>query len=422
MAVFLRYLKNTVKKMKQFNWQRAVVKVGSALVAPILDASINGLSSDNGNDVQHIYLRAISDFIAQSMAQGKDVILVSSGSIALARTQIKTGQQATIAEKQAMAALGQTKMMASWAALFKQKSIQQADSQQAGLPSNASHSTAKSIDCAQILLTVDDIADRKRFVNIKNTIEQLLINGALPIVNENDTVAVDEIKVGDNDNLAAHTAIATQADCLIICTDVDGLYTANPRLDRNATLIKHVATIDADIIALAGGAGTAMGTGGMVTKLQAAQKCTQSGIQTLLVNGTKADTFEQLKMGNCPGSWFAPTIGRQRSRQDWLAHTSKVKGQMFVDAGARQALYATGASLLAVGVTSVSGKFSAGDSVEVVHNNQVVGKGLVNYASTELIRIIGCNSSKISEVLGYSAGEAVIHRDNLVLSVRGSKQ
>jgi glutamate 5-kinase len=228
MAVFLRYLIYTVKNMTQFNWQRAVIKVGSALVAPIVDAhpsaDKDALLASGQRDDPHMYLRAISDFIAQSMAQGKEVILVSSGSIALARAQIKTGLQATIAEKQAMAALGQTKMMAGWAVLFKQAEVKP----DAGGPNSCELASSvyvsnKNIDCAQILLTVDDLADRKRFVNIKNTIEQLLINGALPIVNENDTVAVEEIKVGDNDNLAAHTAIATQADCLIICTDVDGL-------------------------------------------------------------------------------------------------------------------------------------------------------------------------------------------------------
>jgi len=387
--------------MLKINWQRAVIKVGSALVAPqALPTDANSANTIHAQSDHLRYIHAISEFIATSIAQGKEVILVSSGSIALARAKIKTGLKATIAEKQAMAALGQTKMMAQWARAFE-------------------HADAsKHIDCAQVLLTVDDLADRKRFVNIKNTLEQLLINGALPIVNENDTVAVDEIKVGDNDNLAAHTAIAANADCLIICTDVDGLFTSNPRIDANAQLISEVARIDQNVMALAGGAGSLVGTGGMITKLQAAQKCTQSGIQTVLVNGTKADSFAALAAGNCPGTWFAPVQGRQRSRQDWLTHTSKVKGQIEVDKGAHAALLASGASLLAVGIIDVKGRFSAGDSVEVVHHERVIAKGLVNYASTELARIQGCNSKKIHEILGYQAGEAVIHRDNLVLSER----
>lgn len=365
--------------MHNFSWQRAVVKVGSALVAP------------NGSACSQQYLGAIAQFITASIGQGKEVILVSSGSVAAARSRIKTGHKATIAEKQAMAAIGQTKMMANWAALF-------------------------SVDCAQILLTVEDLSDRKRFVNIKNTIEQLLINGALPIVNENDTVVVDEIKVGDNDNLAAHTAIAAQADCLIICTDVDGLYTANPRTHNDAKLLSQVDKIDDYVLSLAGGAGTAVGTGGMITKLQAAQKCTLSGIQTLLVNGTKAECFETLAKGESPGTLFLPHVQeRQRARRDWLAHTSKVKGQLEIDKGAMNALVQHGASLLAAGIVSVNGKFVAGDSVEVIYNKEVLAKGLVAYSSTELKRILGHKSEQIAQVLGYDAGEEVVHRDNLVL-------
>lgn len=365
--------------MRNFSWQRAVIKVGSALVAP------------NGLACSHQYLSAIATFIKNSTAQGKEIILVSSGSVAAARTRIKTGHKATIAEKQAMAAIGQTKMMANWAALFDH-------------------------DCAQVLLTVEDLAYRKRFVNIKNTLETLLANGALPIVNENDTVVVDEIKVGDNDNLAAHTAIAAQADCLIICTDVDGLFTANPRVDPNAELIPVVETIDAHIMSLAGGAGTAVGTGGMITKLQAAEKCTQSGIHTILLNGTKAESFDALAQGDLNGTWFkAKAFEQSRARQDWLAHTSKVKGSVEIDAGAHRALTQNGASLLAAGISAVAGKFNTGDSVEIMHHNKVIAKGLVAYSSTELSRILGCKSEQIEQILGYHAGEAVIHRDNLVL-------
>ncbi|MGB3725246.1 MAG: glutamate 5-kinase [Glaciecola sp.] len=365
--------------MSNFSWQRAVIKVGSALVAP------------NAKQCSAQYLQAIADFISASMAQGKEVVLVSSGSVAAGRMHIKSGQRATIAEKQAMAAVGQAKMLANWASLV-------------------------SIDCAQILLTVDDLAERKRFVNIKNTLEQLIANKVLPIVNENDTVVVDEIKVGDNDNLAAHTAIAAQADCLIICTDVDGLFTENPRSNPHAELIKQVDNIDQSVMDLAGGAGTAIGTGGMITKLQAAQKCTHSGIQTLLVNGTKVGSFDALLKGDSPGTLFLPSASaKSRARQDWLTHTSKVRGQVTIDAGAYHALFHTGASLLAAGITQIKGKFKEGDCVEISYQNEVIGKGLVSYSSTELSRILGCKSEQIEAVLGYHAGEAVVHRDNLVL-------
>lgn len=375
----------------KFSWQRAVIKVGSALVSP------------DGNGCSEKYLSAIVSFIMTSIAQGKEVIVVSSGSIAAARYSIKTGHRATIAEKQAMAAIGQTKMMANWITLIEKH------------VATNSNLYKKPIECAQILVTVEDLADRKRFVNVKNTLEQLLINHAIPIVNENDTVAVEEIKVGDNDNLAAHTAIAAQADCLIICTDVDGLFSANPRVSPNAELIRQVSTIDNKTMALAGGAGSSVGTGGMITKLQAAKKCTQSGIKTLLVNGTQQSSFEALAEGNCPGTIFLPVTIRQRAKRDWLTHTSKVKGKLIIDQGAANALKKTGASLLAAGVTSIEGLFGAGDSIEIWHGNELCGKGLVAYSSTELVRILGCKSDQIKKILGYSSSEAVVHRDNLVI-------
>jgi glutamate 5-kinase len=389
-------------------WHRAVIKVGSALVSP------------NGDGCSTLYLQAICDFIVKCKQQGKEIIVVSSGSIAAARGSIKTGLKPTIAEKQAMAAIGQMRMMANWAGLFAapHNAIQQMQYSAAStlLSSTQTASASASFDCAQILVTVEDLADRKRFVNIKNTLEQLLANNVIPIVNENDTVAVDEIKVGDNDNLAAHTAIAAQADCLIICTDVDGLFTANPRVSPHADLIKKVRVIDSSILSLAGGAGSLVGTGGMITKLQAAQKCMQSGITTLLVNGTKASSFGALAKGECSGTIFLPAGNRQRAKQDWLAHTSKVKGRLFIDAGAVKALTTTGASLLAAGVVTIEGTFSAGESVMIMSATIPCGKGLVNYSSTELKRILGCKSTQIETILGYSAGEAVIHRNNLVLA------
>lgn len=365
--------------MTKFAWQRAVIKVGSALVSPE-----HNVSSDE-------FLRPIARFINEAMKQGKEVILVSSGSIAAARSSISTGQRATIAEKQAMAAIGQMQVMAKWSHLSENK-------------------------CAQILLTESDLTDRKRFVNIKNTLEQLLLNKVLPIVNENDTVAVEEIKVGDNDNLGAHTAIATQADVLIICTDVDGLYTANPRTNPDANLINTVDEITPEIMKLAGGAGTKVGTGGMITKLQAAQKCSLSGIKTILINGKNQSAFDALAQGEVVGTLFQANQSESSSaRQDWLSHTSQVKGQVEVDQGASKAVIKQGASLLAVGVKAVSGQFNSGDCVEIKYANNIIAKGLVAYSHTELSRILGCKSTQIQAILGYNAGEEVIHRDNLVL-------
>lgn len=364
--------------MTPFSWQRAVIKIGSALVSP------------NGNGCSAEYLLSIAQFITASREQGKEVILVSSGSVAAGRSAIKTGLQASIAEKQAMAAIGQTQMMANWARCF-------------------------DFPCAQILLTLDDLHDRRRYVNVKNTLRELLANHALPIVNENDTVAVDEIKVGDNDNLAAHTALVAQADTLIICTDVDGLFDADPRKVPNANLLTRVEHISPEVTALAGGAGTTVGTGGMITKLQAAEKCCASGVQTLLVNGKKAAVFDVLAQGLCPGTLFTASVSQHSARHQWLSHTVKSKGTLQLDAGAYKALSENGASLLAVGIVQVSGNFKSNDAVDIVYLNRVVAKGISLYSHAELSAIKGLNSSKITSVLGFSHGEEAIHRDDMVL-------
>lgn len=363
--------------MTAFNWQTAVIKIGSALVSP------------DGAGTSDKFLADIANFIIECRKQGKNVVLVSSGSVAAARGEIRTGQAVSPGKKSAMAAIGQTMMMATWSRLF-------------------------GVTCAQLLLTVEDLNDRRRFVNIKNTMEQLLDEGVLPIVNENDTVAIDESKVGDNDNLAAHTAIAVQADCLIICTDVDGLYTGNPRLYPQAQLIPSVDHIDEGIMGLAGGAGSSVGTGGMITKLQAAQKCAESGIQTLLVNGTKAHTFRQLAKGSCPGTLFLAKNDDSTARQDWIKHTSHPKGELVVDHGAYLAMTERGASLLAAGITQVVGKFVADDAVLVTHEGQVIGKGLAAYSSAEIQQIKGAKSAQIQYILGYSDSAEVLHRDDFV--------
>jgi glutamate 5-kinase len=365
--------------MTPFSWQRAVIKIGSALISP------------DGNECSAEYLLSIAKFVTVSRLQGKEVILVSSGSVAAGRSSIKAGLQASVAEKQAMAAIGQTKMMANWACLF-------------------------DFPCAQILLTLDDLHDRRRYVNVKNTLRELLANQALPIVNENDTVAVDEIKVGDNDNLAAHTAIVAQADTLIICTDVNGLYDADPRKHPQASLISKVDLITPEISSLAGGAGSSVGTGGMITKLEAAQKCCTSGVQTLLVNGKEASVFEHLALGLCPGTLFTRASSKRSARHQWLSHTVKSKGKLSIDLGAYSALSKHGASLLAVGITEVYGTFKSNDAVDILFDGHLVAKGISLYSHNELASIKGLNSNRISAVLGFSHGEEVIHRDDLILS------
>ncbi|RDV24821.1 glutamate 5-kinase [Alteromonas aestuariivivens] len=362
----------------EFSWQRAVIKVGSALIAP------------DGVNVSARFLLPIAEFITASREAGKEVIVVSSGSVAAGRAKIPIHHRASIAEKQAMAAIGQTQMMANWQRFF-------------------------DFPCAQVLLTADDLHDRTRYVNIKNTLRELLLHKALPIVNENDTVAVNELKVGDNDNLGAYTALVAQADTLIICSDIDGLYTADPRKHSDATLIPRVDRIDESIYALAGGAGTAMGTGGMRTKIEAADKCTGSGIQTLIVNGRNGQVFDALAQGRVQGTLFAAGQSNNTARRLWLAHTLKTRGFIDVDEGARNAILQRGASLLPSGIESVSGYFTCGDAVEIRCQGKAIAKGLAQYDHKDLHQIKGLKSQQIRSVLGYDFGEVVVHRDDLVL-------
>tara|TARA_B100000475_G_scaffold3773_4_gene3478 strand:+ start:3672 stop:4772 length:1101 start_codon:yes stop_codon:yes gene_type:complete len=364
--------------MNRFTWQRAVIKVGSALIAP------------DGDQCSARYILDLARFITASRRAGKDVILVSSGSVAAGRSKVKVNHNASIAEKQAMAAIGQMQMMANWQRFF-------------------------DFPCAQVLLTAEDLRDRTRYVNIKNTLREILNHKAIPIVNENDTVAVNELKVGDNDNLAAYTALVAQADTLIICSDIDGLYTADPRKDASATLIPTVEHIDETIYALAGGAGTAVGTGGMRTKIQAADKSTTSGIQTLIVNGKKADTFDSLLKGEVLGTLFKATQTPKKARRLWLSHTLKTCGTINVDEGAMRALVEKGASLLPSGITGVEGTFNQGDAIEIWCTGKVLAKGLSLYDSRDLALIKGKKSSQIADVLGYETAHVVVHRDDLVL-------
>jgi glutamate 5-kinase len=364
--------------MINITWERAVIKVGSSLIAP------------SNNQCSQEFLRHIAKFISDSRTLGKEVILVSSGSVAAGMGKITYKHRPSIAEKQAMAAIGQTQMMANWASLF-------------------------DFDCAQILLTSDDLHNRTRYVNIKNTLRELLKNHALPIVNENDTVAINELKVGDNDNLAAYTALVAEADTLIICSDINGLYDADPRSKATAKLIPEVSVIDDSIYQLAGGAGSDMGTGGMLTKIQAAQKCVDSGIQTLIVNGRDPSVFEELASGRSPGTLFKPNKSLDNARDNWLRHTLKVKGKIDIDQGAQQALLEKGASLLPSGIIEISGQFLSGEAVNITYKNKAIAKGIVLYSATDLITIKGLNSQKIEATLGYSLGEVAIHRDDLVL-------
>ena len=367
------------------DWNRAVVKVGSALVAP----------DDRGCSTTH--LLPIARFIIESRRQGQEVILVSSGAVAAGLAEQGRdgpGTGLSIPERQALAAIGQPQLMAHWRRLF-------------------------DVPCAQVLLTYDDLQRRARFVNAKNTIQELLERGTLPIVNENDTVAVEELKVGDNDNLAAYVAVLAEADLLVICSDVDGLYTADPHDDPEAERVPVIERITDEIYDMVGGSHRAVATGGMQTKVEAAEKATDRGIDTVLVNGTNGDHLDALGRGEMPGTLFRRVERPRSARKHWMLHALPTAGRVVIDDGAADALRHQGASLLPSGVVAVAGDFACGDAVEVVTDGEgesvLIAKGIVQYGADDLERIRGRQSHAIAKVLGDAPADYVIHRDDLVL-------
>ncbi len=362
-------------------WQRAVLKVGSSLLA----GEHGELSTQN--------VLGLAQFIASSQAEGREVILVSSGAVTAGRMLLTQHADidASHAQRQAMAALGQTQTIALWQRLFDRP-------------------------LAQVLLTHDDMRDRRRYLNARATIQELLGHGVLPVVNENDTVAVDELTLGDNDNLAAIVAGLVDADLLLIATDIDGLYSANPRSNPDAVPIDEVVELTPEILAAASGAGSSHGTGGMRTKLEAARKAAAAGIDTILFNGRDADIARLLSHGRVRGTRLRSTHSKLQARKYWLRHTPAVPGCIRVDAGAASALCNGGASLLPTGIVGVEGEFQRGDMVEIVNadDSLSIARGIVQYGAAEINLIQGCHSGQIEECLGYSYGGTVIHRDDMV--------
>lgn len=366
-------------------WHRAVIKVGSGLIAP------------GGEKISTKYMLPIASFITECRNQGREIILVSSGAVAAGlstQPQMQKRTQRTIPEKQALAAIGQSLLMANWNRFF-------------------------DFPCSQILLTYDDIHDRRRFVNAKNTIQKLIDLGTLPVVNENDTVAVEELKVGDNDNLAAYVAMLAEVDMLIICTDIDGLFDADPKKNKNAKLIPVVEKIDNSIYALAGGSRNPIATGGMKTKIEAAHKAVVRGIDTVILNSTKREVFDHLLNGKLYGTIFKKISRPMTAKKHWMLHALKTNGKIIIDAGAAKAVQLKGASLLSSGVLACEGEFKKGDPVAVYvrdgKNVNTIAKGITKFNAGDLIKILGKKSSEISSILGSGNTKEVIHRDELVL-------
>ena len=366
--------------------RRVVVKIGSSLLT---DAS-KGIRLDK---INHIAWQ-----ISQLQAQGVQVCLVSSGSVALGRVHLGwLDKTLLVHEKQAAAAVGQPWLMAAYREAFSKYDQQ----------------------VAQMLLTKDDLRHRRRYLNASNTSETLFSAGVLPIVNENDTVVVEEIKFGDNDALGALVCMAVHADLLIMMTDVDGLFDSNPNENPDATRCSLVRKLDDGVLSMAGDAGSVFGTGGMLSKLNAADIATRGGVVTAIVDGQQDGVLLHLLRGEDVGTVFLCGTDRQTRHQHWIADILNVVGQVMVDDGAADALYHAGASLLPIGVTAVQGRFDKGECVEIVSSDGVVARGLSNYNAEDLKRIVGCSTNDIEDILGYMDFNSVVHRDNLVLMGEG---
>jgi len=363
--------------------KRIVVKVGSSILA----------SPEKG--LHHEVFSHLSKEISDLKRQGYEIVLVSSGAIAAGMEKLgyKTRPQ-SITQKQATAAVGQSRLMNIYESYFSR-------SQQM---------------VAQILLTHDDLSHRRRFLNARNTLLTLLQLGIIPIINENDTVVVDEIKVGDNDNLSALVTNLMGADLLIILTNIDGLCDADPRVHPDARCISLVEDIDIDRGEVIGGTDGEWNVGGMVSKIQAAKKASHFGIPTVIACGTKKEVLHQILKGKEIGTLILPKSEGLSSRKHWIAFNLKPQGDVTVDEGAKKAIVQRGKSLLPSGVVKVKGTFDRGDLVSCLGPlGKEFARGLVNYTAQELEKIRGLRSDRIEQVLGYKYSDEVIHRDDLVL-------
>lgn len=362
--------------------RRLVVKIGSAV-----------LTTADGLDFT--VLDHLVEQIEQLRARGCEVLVVSSGAVAAGRRKLALGDRGlTLREKQAAAAIGQSSLMRAYEKSFE----------------------AHGSKVAQVLLTHDVFSRRDRYLNARNTLFTLLQWQLVPIINENDAVAVEELRFGDNDTLGGMVANLVEADLLICLSDVDALYTADPGREPTARPLRTVKRINAEIEAMAGGAGSKVGTGGMLSKLKAAKMVTSRGGAALIGPGREADVLPRLLAGAELGSFFPPAAHRLPSRKHWIAHTLRPKGFLVLDAGACRAIERGGRSLLPSGVVEVRGHFGIGDAVHCLDDaGRAVAAGLVSYEAQALQRIKGVKSSAIADILGYKDADEVIHRDNLVL-------
>jgi glutamate 5-kinase len=379
-------MKNTLTDKKSIlsKARRVVIKVGSAVLT----------SSGGGLDQKRI--EQLAGEIVSIMDERREVVLVSSGAIAagLAKLGLKKTKGMPLPLKQAAAAVGQSGLMWMYEKTFG----------------------AHGKKVAQVLLTREDLSNRSRFLNARNTLHTLLEYDVIPIINENDTVAVDEIKFGDNDNLSGMVVQLTDADLLVILSDIDGLYTADPRIHADARFIPVVEKITAEMERGAGDALSGVGTGGMRSKMMTAKKVGAYGVPMVIMNGKKAGMLASLFGNKVVGTLFLPRLEKMDSRKHWIAYTAASRGGIVVDDGGREALVNKGKSLLPGGVVSIEGTFKVGDCVNCLDiRGNVFARGLTKYSSEELERIRGLKTSQIEPVLGHKDYDEVIHRDDLVI-------
>lgn len=362
-----------------------VVKVGSSLVTA------------EGKGIDQTALNNWATQIAQIKRAGTDVILVSSGAIAEGVKRLGWAKRPTaINELQAAAAVGQMGIAQAYERAF----------------------SAHQLNTAQILLTHEDLSDRTRYLNARSTLKTLLSQGIVPVINENDTITTDEIKLGDNDTLGALVTNLVDADALIILTDQRGLYDSDPRKNPQAQFISEISAAHPELENMAGGAGTGVGTGGMYTKVLAAKRAALSGASTVVASGREENVLARLCSGESIGTLFTSEFSRVNARKQWLLGHIQIAGSVNIDLGAEKALLEKNGSLLPVGCVRVNGHFHRGELIAVLNENgKEIARGLANYSSAETAKILRCHANEISQKLGFAFEDELIHRDNLALHV-----
>ncbi len=369
--------------------KRVVIKIGSGVIS-----NSSGLEEDR--------VAALSTDICHLLDRGLEVIVVSSGAISAGKGQLGiTGRPQTIPQKQAAAAIGQTQIILKYKETFQ----------------NQTHNVA------QVLLTRDDLSNRRRYLNARNTVMTLLEYEVTPIINENDTVVVDEIRFGDNDNLSALVTSLVEADLLIILSDVDGLYDRDPAENPQAELIPLVERITPEIEAMGGKSNGDIGVGGMNSKLKAVKRAALSGVGTVIANGRSANILSRIFSGEETGTYFLPAQSKLTAKKHWIAFSKRPRGKLLIDEGGQRAVIKYGKSLLPSGLCGVEGGFERGDAVRLCNlDGEEFARGVISYSLAETLQIIGKQSSEIETILGYKYRDEVVCRDNLVLTITDDEE